>query len=50
MYRLKKKCHFRIGYDRSCLKKAICELARHPLHKEDDEEHLLMDVINFMLT
>ncbi|XP_031636176.1 uncharacterized protein LOC116349062 [Contarinia nasturtii] len=39
-----------IGYDRSCLKKAICELARHPLHKEDDEEHLLMDVINFVLT
>lgn len=40
----------RIGYDESCLKKSICELARHPLHNEDKDEHLLMDVINFMLT
>ncbi|XP_055315391.1 uncharacterized protein LOC129575584 [Sitodiplosis mosellana] len=39
-----------IGYDKSCLKKAICELARHPLHKEDDEEHLLMDIVNFVFT
>lgn len=39
-----------IGYDGSCLKKAICELARHPLHNENDEEHLLIEIINFVLT
>ena len=40
---------FRFGFDKSCLLKSICELARHPLH-EDDEEHLLVEVLNFMMT
>lgn len=49
------KVHFhvflkRIGYDKSCLKKSICEFARHPVHNEDNEEHLLLDIINFILT
>lgn len=32
-----------------CLLKSICELARHPLH-QDEEEHLVADVITFLLT
>lgn len=44
------RCICRAGYDKNCLKKAICELACHPIHNEDDDEHLLIDIINFMLT
>lgn len=39
-----------IGYDKNCLKKAICELARHPLHSDNDDEHLLIEIINFIFT
>lgn len=37
------------GYHKTCLLKSICELARHPLHNESNEEHLIMDIINFLL-
>lgn len=40
---------YRAGYDRNCLLKAICEIARHPLH-QDNDEHLLAEVIHFFLT
>lgn len=40
----------RLGYDRSCLMKSICELARHPLHMRDNDDNVFEEMVHFVLT
>ncbi|TMW48673.1 hypothetical protein DOY81_006262, partial [Sarcophaga bullata] len=36
------------GYDRSCLKRSICDLSQHPF--DDAQKNIITDVMEFLLT
>ncbi|CAG9809177.1 unnamed protein product [Chironomus riparius] len=38
------------GYHEECLLKSVCELARHPLHFENDSEDVVKEILHFFLT
>ncbi|KAG4065106.1 hypothetical protein HA402_007503 [Bradysia odoriphaga] len=38
------------GYDKTCLLKSICDVARHPFHIDDGHEDLLAEILQFILT
>ena len=40
--------NFSYGYDRSCLKRAICDLSQHPF--DDAQKNIIADVMEFLLT
>lgn len=43
-----KQTFYMTGYHEDCLLKSVCELAKHPLLKHDDD--LIHEIMNFLLT
>lgn len=42
------KIHLRSGYHEDCLLKSVCELAKTPLH--EDEDNIINEIMHFVLT
>jgi len=50
LYRSLESLLVEAGYHETCLLKSVCEVARHPFHKDDEHEDLLAEILQFVLT